>query len=127
MFLTSCAFGEFELSSEPVATISPTELGAYPEEDSVEESETASVLEPSSTAQENQDYKRPKVKVYSADYCPHCDSVKIFLQQNGIDFEEINLDEDSVDDINYVPITEIGNERVIGWNEERLKELLNID
>ncbi len=127
LFLTGCALGKFELSSGPTMEKLPTceEIGGCPEDNVTEEIVEEPEIETSSTVQ---DYEMPEVKVYSTAYCPHCDSVKSFLQQNGIDFEEIDIEDNpaAAEGINYVPVTEIGNERVIGWNEQILKELLNI-
>lgn len=35
-----------------------------------------------------------KVKVYTTEYCPYCQSAKRLLNQRGISFEEIKLSED---------------------------------
>jgi len=36
----------------------------------------------------------PKVIVYTKDYCPFCKHAKALLQSKGIDFEEINIEND---------------------------------
>lgn len=35
------------------------------------------------------------VKVYSANTCPNCQTVKDALQQQGVPFEVVNIDEDA--------------------------------
>ena len=35
----------------------------------------------------------PKVTVYTTDYCPYCTRAKALLNNRGIPFEEINLEE----------------------------------
>ena len=37
-----------------------------------------------------------KIIVYSTDTCPYCDMAKEYLQQKGVEFEEINVGKDSV-------------------------------
>lgn len=74
-----------------------------------------------------------KVKVYSSDTCPYCTAVKSFLTDNNVEFEEANVSRD-VDARNEliqkgyrgVPVIVIGEEEVVGFDQPRLKELLNL-
>lgn len=74
-----------------------------------------------------------KVKVFSSDTCPYCTAVKGFLTENNIEFEEANVSRD-VDARNEliqkgyrgVPVIVIGDEEVVGFDQPRLKELLNL-
>lgn len=74
-----------------------------------------------------------KVKVYSSDTCPYCTAVKGFLQENNIEFEEANVSRDDVarneliqKGYRGVPVIVIGDEEVVGFDQPRLKELLNL-
>jgi len=77
---------------------------------------------------------KTNIKVYSTSTCPWCDRVKEFLKKHKIKFEEADVG-DNVEAAREmiektgqmsVPVIEIGNEIVIGFNEEKLKELLHI-
>lgn len=35
-----------------------------------------------------------KLKVYSAEWCPHCRRLKMFLDEKEVDYETINVDND---------------------------------
>jgi len=75
-----------------------------------------------------------KVIVYSTRTCPWCVKVKDFLKENNVEFKEIYVDEDHeaakkmVEDTGQmgVPVTEIGEQFVIGYDVSRLKELLKL-
>jgi len=75
-----------------------------------------------------------KVRVYSAPSCPYCVSLKLFLQENNIEFEEINVIENEkivqeiINKTNQmgVPVIEIGDQIVIGFDKEKISKLLNL-
>ena len=76
-----------------------------------------------------------KVKVYSTSACPFCTMVKNFLREHGIEFEDINVQENheaaremiKISGQTGVPVTEIDGEVIIGFNEKRLREELEIN
>ncbi|MBW2988111.1 NrdH-redoxin [Candidatus Woesearchaeota archaeon] len=76
----------------------------------------------------------PKVKVYSTSTCPYCHMAKEFLRQNNVEFEDINVEEDrgAAEEMvrksgQYgVPVIEVDGEIVVGFDRERLKQLLKI-
>ena len=76
-----------------------------------------------------------KVKVYSTPACPFCAMTKNFLREHGIEFEDINVQENyeaaremiRISGQTGVPVTEIDGEVIIGFNEKRLREELDID
>ena len=76
----------------------------------------------------------PKIRVFSTSFCPYCVTLKEFLKQYSIDFEDINVAEDKealdemVEKSNQkgVPVIEIDNEIVVGFDREKIKNLLNI-
>lgn len=75
-----------------------------------------------------------KVKVYSTAWCPYCVKVKEFLEENGIEFEEVDIENDSAAAVELVvksgqesvPVIEVDDEIVIGFDKEKLKKLLGI-
>lgn len=73
-----------------------------------------------------------KVKVYSTPTCPWCHKAKEFLKKNKIEYEDINVaeNEKARDEMieksgqMSVPVIQIGNEMIIGFDEEELKKKL---
>ena len=76
-----------------------------------------------------------EIKVYSTPTCPWCVKVKEFLEENNIEFTEINVAEDEIAAKEMiaktgqmgVPVIEIDDQFVIGFNQEKLRELLNLN
>ncbi|NMB92047.1 MAG: glutaredoxin family protein [Parcubacteria group bacterium] len=72
------------------------------------------------------------IKIYSSPDCPYCYTVKDYLNQKGINFEEIDLYEEpekrkEMEEISHqknIPVLVINNEVVVGWNKEKIDELL---
>ncbi len=75
-----------------------------------------------------------KIEVYSTPTCPYCDKVKKFLDKNNIDYEDYNVAQNTEKAKEMVqktgqkgvPVTQIGEETVIGYNKKKLKELLDL-
>lgn len=75
-----------------------------------------------------------KVKIYSTKTCPYCDMEKDFLKEHNIEFEEVDVsaDQDAANEMVKktgqmgVPVTEVDNKLVIGFDKEKLKKLLGI-
>lgn len=75
-----------------------------------------------------------KVKVYSTPTCPYCVTLKQFLKDNNVEFEDINVAEDkkSADYMveksgqRGVPVCEIDEEMVVGFDREKISNLLGI-
>jgi len=74
------------------------------------------------------------VKVFTTKTCPYCLSLKEFLKGHDIEFEEIDV---SVDEKGReemieksgqmgVPVVEIEDQIVVGFDKEKIVELLNI-
>ncbi len=73
------------------------------------------------------------VVVYTSSTCPYCVSIKDFLKENNVEFEEKNISEDAVARQELmskghmgVPVAVIGDEEVVGFDQPRLKELLGL-
>ncbi len=77
----------------------------------------------------------PQIKVYSTPSCPYCYTVKAFLDEKGFDYEDINVAEDErareemVQKTGQmgVPVVEIDGQIVIGFDKERISQILNIE
>ena len=74
------------------------------------------------------------VKVYSTPTCPYCKITKKFLEDNGIEYQDFNVAEDSAareEMINKcqslaVPTICIDDEPIVGFNEAKLKQKLGL-
>ena len=72
-----------------------------------------------------------KITVFSKNNCMQCKMTKKFLEQNGADFEEINLDEQP-DKIDYVkslgfsaaPVIQADDVVFSGFQPAKLKEII---
>lgn len=74
------------------------------------------------------------VKIYSTPTCPYCVALKNFLQENHIEFEDIDVSqnvqarEEMIQKTEQmgVPVIEINGEFIVGFNKERISEILGI-
>ncbi len=74
------------------------------------------------------------VKVYTTPSCPYCFTLKGFLKERNVGFEDIDVsqDEKARDYIiektgkMEVPVMEIDGEIVLGFDKEKIVKLLNI-
>ena len=74
------------------------------------------------------------VKVFTTPACPYCFTLKEFLKEHNINFEEIDIsqDEKTKDEIIKksgaigAPIIEIDGQIVVGFDKEKICKLLNI-
>ena len=75
-----------------------------------------------------------KIRVFSTKVCPHCIVLKQFLNDNKIEFEDLDVTENKEAGKEMieksgqmgVPVIEINNEIVVGFNKEKILELLGI-
>jgi len=75
-----------------------------------------------------------KVKIYSTPTCPYCHKAKAFLDAYNIGYEEINVAtdkaglEEMVEKTGQmgVPVLEIDDQIVIGFDRKRISELLGL-
>ena len=76
----------------------------------------------------------PKVRLFVTPACPYCFTLKEFLKEKGIEFEEIDVskDEKARDEMIKksgkleAPIIEIDGQIVVGFDKEKICKLLNI-
>lgn len=74
------------------------------------------------------------IKVYSTPTCPYCVTLKEFLKEHNIEFEDIDVSQDDKarDEMIKksgqmgVPVVEINGEIVIGFDKEKISQLLKI-
>lgn len=75
-----------------------------------------------------------KIVIYSAPECPYCTLAKDFLNENNIEFEEIDVSSDSkkADEMmeksgqQGIPVIEIDGKIIVGFDKEKIKERLNL-
>ena len=75
-----------------------------------------------------------KVKVYSTQMCPWCVKAKEFFRERGIEFEDIDVSTDHeaaremVEKSGQmgVPVVEIDDKIIIGFNVDAIKKALGI-
>lgn len=75
-----------------------------------------------------------QVKVYSTPTCPYCVRAKQFLKDNNIVFEDIDVSQDQARGDEMVkksgqigvPVLDIDNEIIIGFDKEKIKKALGI-
>jgi len=74
------------------------------------------------------------VEVYSTPTCMYCNLLKDFLKEKEVEFTEINVAEDE-EKRNYiveksgqmgVPVTIIGEEVIVGFNQAKITEALGL-
>lgn len=76
-----------------------------------------------------------KVRVFSTSFCPYCKMAKEFLKEKKIPFEDVNVQEDQkaakemIEKSGQVgvPVIEIDGQMVIGFNVNKIKELLKLE
>lgn len=74
------------------------------------------------------------IKVFSTPSCVFCVTLKNFLKEHNIEFEDIDVSQDKVAQDEMikksgqmsVPVTEIDGQIVVGFDQERIKKLLKI-
>ncbi len=73
-----------------------------------------------------------KVKVYSTTTCPHCHDAKDFLKEQGVPFEDINVQEDEKareemiekSGQRGVPVLDIDGEILVGFDRDKIEDLI---
>ena len=78
--------------------------------------------------------EKHKVIVYSTDFCSYCHLAKDFLKENKIEFEDVNVQQDQsrakemVEKSGQqgVPVIDIDGKIIVGFDKDKIKELLGI-
>lgn len=76
----------------------------------------------------------PKIIIYTTPTCVYCKATKAFFKENNVAYEErdVSLDAKTRDEMIAksnqmgVPVTDIDGQIVVGFDKERLKELIGI-
>ena len=74
------------------------------------------------------------IKVYSTPTCTYCVTLKKFLDEKGIKYEAVDVSQDEKDLQEMVdksgqmgvPVVDIDGQIVVGFNRNKIVELLNI-
>lgn len=73
-----------------------------------------------------------KVEVFSSDTCKYCDELKSYLKANNIEYVEYNISKNeearrNLIKLGYmsVPVTLINGNHVLGFDQLRIRQLLN--
>jgi glutaredoxin-like YruB-family protein len=74
------------------------------------------------------------VKIYSTPTCVYCKGLKEYLHKNGIEYQEVDVSQNEKELENMVaisgqmgvPVTDIDGNVVIGFDKEKIDELLKI-
>lgn len=75
-----------------------------------------------------------KIIIYGTDTCPWCHKAREFMKEHKIKFIDKNVGEDrkAAEEMikksgqQGVPVIDIGGEIIVGFDEDRLRTLLNI-
>jgi len=75
------------------------------------------------------------VKIYSTPTCHYCVTLKNFLKEKGIEFKEIDVSSDSAAAEEMisksgqmgVPVSDIDGQIVVGFDREKICQLLKIE
>ncbi len=75
-----------------------------------------------------------KVKVFSTPSCPYCVTLKEFLKEHDIEFEDIDVSQDKavLDEMVEksgqmgVPVVDIDGQIIIGFDKKKISQALNI-
>ena len=75
-----------------------------------------------------------KITVYSTTTCPYCSKTKQFLKENGIEFEDIDVSinqekaQEMVEKSGQmgVPVLDINNEIIVGFDKGKIKAALGL-
>jgi len=76
-----------------------------------------------------------KIRVFSTPTCPYCVTLKQYLKQNNVDFEEIDVSQDEKAQKEMieksgqmgVPVVDIDGQIIVGFNKEKISKILNIN
>ncbi len=75
------------------------------------------------------------IKIYTTPICPYCTTLKNFLKEHNIDFEDIDVSQNEKlkDEIIEktgqlgVPILDVDGELIVGFDKEKISKILGIE
>ena len=62
------------------------------------------------------------IKVFTTPTCIYCHALMEWLDEQGIEYEEVSASSDPT--ISAVPVTEIGDQRIVGFDRRAIKKAL---
>lgn len=62
------------------------------------------------------------IKIYTTPTCAYCHALMDWLDSQGVEYEEINAEGNS--DIKTVPVTVIGDTKIVGFDRPAIKRAL---
>lgn len=76
----------------------------------------------------------PQVRVFSTPACPYCYTLKEFLKEHQVEFEDIDVSKDAqvreemIEKSKQmgVPVIEIDGEFIVGFDKEKICQLLKL-
>ncbi len=76
-----------------------------------------------------------KIKIYSTPTCTYCIILKKYLEEKGIEYEEVDVSQDEAAQKEMVektgqmgvPVSEINGEFIAGFDKEKINKLLKIE
>lgn len=76
----------------------------------------------------------PKIKIYTTPFCVYCQKAKNFFAENNISYEEIDVtkDDGALNEMVKksgqmgVPVIEIDNNIIVGFDQNKIKQILNL-
>ncbi|MFQ5647807.1 MAG: glutaredoxin family protein [Candidatus Aenigmatarchaeota archaeon] len=79
--------------------------------------------------------KEKRVRIFSTTSCPWCVRAKEWLKENKIEFEEVDVQQDRAaaqemvekSGQTGVPVLEVGDKIIVGFNLEELKKALGME
>jgi len=77
----------------------------------------------------------PRIRLFTTPICPYCFSLKKFLEEKGIEVEEIDVTKNEIameEMINAtqqttVPVLDIDGEFIVGFDREKICKILKIE
>lgn len=64
------------------------------------------------------------IKVYTTPTCIYCHALMEWLDKEGINYQEVDVSTTPIPGITAVPVTEIGNQRILGFDRPAIKKAL---
>ena len=76
-----------------------------------------------------------RIRLFTTPICPYCFSLKRFLQEKGIEVEEIDVSENEIaleemikeTEQTTVPVLDIDGEFLVGFDRKKICEMLKIE
>lgn len=62
------------------------------------------------------------IKIYTTPTCAYCHALMDWLDEKGVQYEEVDASKDKT--ISSVPVTVIGDERIVGFDRPAIKRAL---